>query len=58
MISENLIEGKYFFFFKKGLDNKICNLKALKNNEQDLIIFYNTKDRSFTKTTTTNKELR
>ena len=54
VVSENLIEGKYFFFFKEGLNNKICNIKALKNNEQDVNINYNIKNSSFIKKTTTN----
>ena len=54
LVSENLIEGKYFFFFKEGLNNIICNLKARNNNEQNVNIIYNIKDGSFIKKPTHN----
>ena len=49
--SENLLEGKYFFFLKEGENHEICNLRAKKEDGQFVNITYDINNKLFKKTT-------
>jgi hypothetical protein len=49
IITEKLIEGKYFFFFKESLGDNICNIKLISKDGKKEDISYNLENSSFIK---------